>query len=207
VPFHVSAVDGTKPLPVTVICKSEEPAAALEGLIVVMVGAGLFTVKLTAAEVPPPGDGFSTVSFAAMPFAKSVAGIVACKLEDETKVVARAEPFHSMAEEEMKPEPATVTAVAASPAVAEDGVTEATVGVAFVAPDGGGVVEPPPPPPQPARDSSAHKINAMTADAERGMGVVLCLTLRFQFFWRREVELYQPLFTGQVLDFLRPMVL
>ena len=71
----------------------------------------------------------------------------------------------------MKPEPETVTGVAADPAVADEGVTDATDGVGLLLSSGGGVVvEPPPPPPQPVMDSRLHKINAITAHFERGMG-------------------------------------
>ena len=93
-PFHVTVVEDRKPLPLIVTGRSGEPAVAFAGLRLVMAGTGLFTVKLTAAEVPPPGDGFATVSFATPPFAKSDAGIVACRLVDEAKVVVSAVPFH-----------------------------------------------------------------------------------------------------------------
>ena len=93
-PFHVTIVEGTKPLPLTVTRRSAEPAVAFAGVILVIAGTGLFTVKLSAAEVPPPGVGLVTVSFALVPFTKSLAGIVACRLEEETNVVVSAPPFH-----------------------------------------------------------------------------------------------------------------
>jgi hypothetical protein len=92
--FHDTTVEGTNPLPLIVMGRSGEPAVALVGVMPVMAGNGLFTVKLTADDVPPPGVGFSTVSFAVVPFARSVVGIVACRLEEETNVVASAVPFH-----------------------------------------------------------------------------------------------------------------
>lgn len=151
-------------MPVMVICKSVEPIAAFGGLMLVMAGTGLFTVKLTADEDPPRGVGLVAVSLATTPFAKSVAGIAAWRLPAETKVVASAVPFHSIAEEETKPEPAMVTGVAMAPAVADEGVTEAIEGVGLLAPDGGGVaITEPPPPPQPVIVSKPHKRNATTA--------------------------------------------
>jgi len=64
-----------------------------------------------------------------------------------------------------------VIGVAASPTVAEDGVTDIINGVGLSLSLGGGVVElEPPPPPQPAMGSNTHKINAITARTGRGMG-------------------------------------
>jgi hypothetical protein len=58
----------------------------------------------------------------------------------------------------MNPVPATVTVVAAAPATAEEGETELTVGLGFVA-VGGGVVfdDPPPPPPHAVRKMPARR--------------------------------------------------
>ena len=64
------------------------------GLILLMTGNGLFTEKLTAADVPPPGDGFATVTAAIIPFARFIAGSVAFTLVDELYVVAIGAPFH-----------------------------------------------------------------------------------------------------------------
>ena len=93
-PFHVTTVEGTKPVPLMVTGRSGEPASAFAGVRLVIAGTGLFTVKLTAAEVPPPGVGFWTVSFAVVPSTRSVEGMDACRLVDETKVVVSALPFH-----------------------------------------------------------------------------------------------------------------
>lgn len=52
-------------VPVSVRVKAAPPAVAVVGLIKVSVGTGLFaalTVKLTEAEVPPPGAGLVTVT-------------------------------------------------------------------------------------------------------------------------------------------------
>jgi len=92
--FQFTTVEGTNPLPLIVMRRSGEPDVAFVGVMLVMAGTGLFTVKLTTAEVPPPGGGFSTVNLAVVPSAKSLAGIVACRLEEETNVVVSAVPFH-----------------------------------------------------------------------------------------------------------------
>jgi hypothetical protein len=81
----------------------------------------------------------------------------------------------------MKPEPARVTWVAAAPAAAEEGVTDAIEGVGLLLASGGGVVvEPPPPPPQPAIAIAAHKITANSAHVERGMGRPVPMSLLFR---------------------------
>jgi hypothetical protein len=51
-------------VPVTVSVNAEPPTVPLEGDIEVTVGAGLggvAIVKVNCADVPPPGDGFTTV--------------------------------------------------------------------------------------------------------------------------------------------------
>jgi len=50
-----------KPVPVTVIVKPESPTVLVSGEIELVVGTGLFTVKVWAFEVPPPGAGFVTM--------------------------------------------------------------------------------------------------------------------------------------------------
>src|SRR5262249_34366317 len=52
-PFHCTADEATKLLPVTVSVKGPVPTAALLGLRPVSVGTGLLTVKLVTLETPP----------------------------------------------------------------------------------------------------------------------------------------------------------
>jgi len=85
-------------------------------------------VNASALEVPPPGAGVETVTFAVPAVAMSAAAIAAWRLVPETKVVERALPFHWTVEEEMKFEPATVNVKAEPPAVAEVGLKEAAEG-------------------------------------------------------------------------------
>src|SRR6267378_2633803 len=56
-PFHLTVLPLTKPVPVTVSVKAGPLTSALLGARPVSVGAGLFTVNVWAAEVPPPGAG------------------------------------------------------------------------------------------------------------------------------------------------------
>jgi hypothetical protein len=61
-PLKLTVEFVTNPVPFTVRVKATPPAVVLDGERVVMVGKGLFTMKLTAFDVPPPGVGFVTVT-------------------------------------------------------------------------------------------------------------------------------------------------
>ena len=60
------------------------PAVAEVGLNVVVVGAGLFIVKVTPDDVPPPGVGLNTVTDGVPPTEIFAAGTVAVKEVAET---------------------------------------------------------------------------------------------------------------------------
>jgi len=134
---------------------SPEPATTLVGLILLIAGTGLFTKKSTAEDVPPPGDGFTTVNFATVPFARSLAGSVTPKVVAELYVVARAAPFHCAVEAGINPEPAIVADMSVEPAATEDGVTAAMAGTGFEVDAGfvGAVA----PPPQPLVNPTRHR--------------------------------------------------
>jgi hypothetical protein len=120
--------------PVTVSENAGPPAVALEGDIEVTVGAGFaatLIVKVSALDVPPPGAGVCTVTFAVPAVLKSDAGICAVSEVLDTKVVETWLPFHSIAEEEIKPLPDAVKVKAALPALAEFGLTPPRVGKGF----------------------------------------------------------------------------
>jgi hypothetical protein len=80
-------------------------------------------VKVFAREVPPPGVGLLTVTYAVPAVAISEAGIAAVAWVEETTVVVRSAPFHRTFEVETKPVPVTVRVKAGPPAVAEAGKT------------------------------------------------------------------------------------
>ena len=62
-PFQRTTEVLTKSWPVTSSVKSAgNPAGSADGLIDVSEGLGLFMVKVTAFEVPPPGAGLKTVT-------------------------------------------------------------------------------------------------------------------------------------------------
>jgi len=122
----------TKLEPFTVSVKVGPPAVALEGVREVSPGMGLSIVNVSAAEVPPPGAGFTTVTFAVPALAMSAEAMEAVSCILLTKVVVRAEPFHLSIELEMKLEPFTTSVHAAPPAVALEGVREVSCGAAFL---------------------------------------------------------------------------
>jgi len=104
----------TKPVPFTVNVKAAPPAGALVGAIDLSVGAGLFTVKICAFEVPPPGAGFETVTLTVPAVAMSAPGIVAviCVLVVDEGVIAEFAPKFNVAPF-TKPVPFTVNVKAA----------------------------------------------------------------------------------------------
>jgi hypothetical protein len=93
-PFQFTTDDGTKPAPAMSIVVAPDPAMTLAGLIDFTTGGGLSTVKLAAADTPPPGDGLETVTAAIEPFVKSAAGTVAAKAVAEVNVVFKAMPLN-----------------------------------------------------------------------------------------------------------------
>ncbi len=95
-------------MPLSVSVVDAAPTRTDDGLTLVRAGAGLFTAKLVALEVPPPGAGFVTVICAVPAVATSVAGIATCSCVELTNVVGRALPFHCTVEDEMKLDPVTV---------------------------------------------------------------------------------------------------
>src|SRR5438477_80722 len=102
-PFHLTVLPLTKPVPATVSVKAGPPTRALLGVRPVSVGAGLFTVNVCAAEVPPPGAGVTTVTCGVPAVARSEAGIAAVSWVALTSVVVRAAPLQRTLEPLTKP--------------------------------------------------------------------------------------------------------
>ena len=83
VPFHRTCELEVNPDPLSVRVNAVDPASTLEGDKDARDGAGLgagLSVKLSAAEVPPPGAGVSTVTLAVPAVPRSEAGTWACRL-------------------------------------------------------------------------------------------------------------------------------
>ena len=96
-PFHRTCEPETKPEPFTVRVNAGAPATILEGDSELSDGAGFgagLMVKLSAAEVPPPGADVLTVTLSVPVLLKSEAGIWACRFVPEPYVVVSATPFH-----------------------------------------------------------------------------------------------------------------
>lgn len=108
----------TKFVPLTVRVKAGPPAVALVGEIVAIDGRGLFTVNVAAADVPPPGAGFVTVTLNVPAVAISAAAIAAVNCVALTNVVVFAVPLKLTVEVDTKFVPFTVSVNAAPPAVA-----------------------------------------------------------------------------------------
>ncbi len=127
-PFHSTVEDDTKLFPVTVNVKAAPPAIADPGVNNVIVDTAVVIVNVRAAEVPPPGEGLSTVTLAVLTALMSAAVMAACKLVLETNVVDRVLPFHWTVDVGMKFVPVTVNVKLAPPAPADVGFMDATVG-------------------------------------------------------------------------------
>jgi hypothetical protein len=127
-PFHSTVEDDTKLVPVAANVKAVPPIIAEPGVNNVIEGTAVVIVNVRAAEVPPPGEGLSTVTLAVLAELMSAVVIAACKLVLETKVVERVLPFHWTVDVGMKFVPVTVNVKPAPPATAELGFKDATVG-------------------------------------------------------------------------------
>src|SRR6185436_20616867 len=138
-----------KPEPVIVSVMPAPPALALFWDSEAISGAGLLTLKVCAAELPPPGAGLVTVTVAPPVAPRSLAGTLAVRLVLLTKVVVSAAPFQLTTLPLTKFDPVTVRVNAAPPMIPAEGEIELTLGPGLVA------FPPPPPldpaPPQPTR--------------------------------------------------------
>ena len=85
------------------------------------------TKNVKAGDVPPPGAGFVTVTFALPATATSLAGIAAEIFVALTKVVGSALPLRFTTDFASKPVPFTVRVKPAPPAVALAGESEVIV--------------------------------------------------------------------------------
>src|SRR5512146_1976334 len=79
-PFQCTTESAMKPLPLTVNVKAAPPAVRAVGLMLEITGTGgSLIVKVRALEVPPPGAGLNTATWAIPAAAMSAAGIAAVK--------------------------------------------------------------------------------------------------------------------------------
>lgn len=143
-PFQFTTDPATKFVPVTVTATSAEPARAVLGLIVDIVGNGLLIVNVALDEVPPPGAGFVTETVAVPALSKTEACTLIVSVVVFTKVVVTALPFQFTTELETYPVPVTVIVNAESPTVAELGEIEVIVGAGLLIVNVNGDDVPPP---------------------------------------------------------------
>src|SRR5437773_1445864 len=88
----------TKLVPLTVITSAPFPAMLFGGESVLIDGAALLTVKVTALELPPPGAGLKTVITGVPATATSVAVIRALDWEEWITVVLWSLPWKRTSE-------------------------------------------------------------------------------------------------------------
>jgi hypothetical protein len=121
----------TNPVPFTVKVNPAEPALTVLGVIEVATGCGLFTVNVTALDVPPPGAGFVTVTAGVPAVATSPAKIAAVTCVALTNVVTRAVPPKFTTDVFRKLVPFTVNVNAPEPAITFVGASVVMVGTGF----------------------------------------------------------------------------
>jgi len=119
-------------VPFTVNVNAAPPAFALAGESVVIVGVGLLTVKLAAADVPPPGAGLVTATGNVPPVAISAAVMAAVNWVALINVVVVAVPLNFTLAPLTNPVPFTVNVNAALPAVALAGASPVIVGAGLL---------------------------------------------------------------------------
>jgi len=101
-------------------------------------------VRVTGAEVPPPGVGVRMVTEAVPGEVMSAPVIAACRLVLETNVVVRGLPFHFTTDVETKFEPVSVSVKAGEPATNALGAIDASAGAGLSMVKVSGLDVPPP---------------------------------------------------------------
>src|SRR5882724_6152999 len=131
-PFQRTAEVETNPVPLTVRVKAGPPAVTADGLSPVIVGTGLFAVKICAFDVPPPGAALKTVTDGVPAAAMSAAGIVAVSWPAERNVVVRFAPFQRTTEVGTNPVPFNVSVNAVPPADDDAGFNPVVAGAGLL---------------------------------------------------------------------------
>ena len=127
-PFQRITERLTNLVPLTVKMMAVFPAVVEVGLRLVRVGRGLLIVKVSADVSPPPGVGFTTVTFALPAVAIFAASMLAVSWVTLFRVVVRAIPFQWIATFGTKLAPLTVRVNTEPPAVAEEGIRVVKLG-------------------------------------------------------------------------------
>jgi hypothetical protein len=130
-PLKVTNELEIKFVPFTVSVNAPEPAAAFAGEILLSVGTGFaaaVTVNVAAADVPPPGARFVTVTEGVPAVATSIGRIVAVSCVEFTNVVTATSPLNVTRDPFTKFVPFTVNVNDAEPAAIVFGDNELIVG-------------------------------------------------------------------------------
>src|SRR5688572_25441666 len=131
-PFQRTTELDTKFVPLTVKVKADEPTTALSGLMLVVVGTRLLTVRVWPCARPPPGVGLKTVAVYVPAAVISEARIAAVTCVEFTKVVVRSLPSQRTTELDTKFVPFTVSVKPASPAFLVVGAIDVVVGTGLL---------------------------------------------------------------------------
>src|SRR5215510_12195498 len=99
--------------------------------LIASAGGG-FTEKISADDVPPPGDGVKTVTCVVPRLARSLAGMSARNWLALTYVVGRLLPFHRTIDAVANREPDTVSEKPAPPTMAAAGDNDAMSGAGLI---------------------------------------------------------------------------
>jgi hypothetical protein len=113
-----------------------------EGVTELRVGARMVKVRLV--EVPPPGGGVRTSTFAVPVAPRRDVATVACSCVALTNDVGMADPFHRTTEAFTKFDPFTFMVKAGDPANAEEGLRDVRVGAGLSMVNVNAGVSPPP---------------------------------------------------------------
>ena len=129
--FTVAPV--TKPVPIRVSVNAAPLTVAVVGAIEVSVGPETaLIVNDRVPDVPPPGAGLVTVTFAVPAVAISAAVMAAANCVALTNVVVLVAPLNFTSDVDTKPVPFTVRVKEAPPAVALVGEREVAVGAGLL---------------------------------------------------------------------------
>ena len=117
------------PNPFTSVTVTVAPGATLNALTVRTAGGSIENVR--APDVPPPGAGVKTATFAVPTATRSLAGIDAWIVVVFTTVVGRSLPFHRTTEKPSNPLPVRVSVNDVMPARPFVGDIAVTTGCGF----------------------------------------------------------------------------
>src|SRR6185503_5029562 len=142
-PFHWTVAPTAKFDPLTVSVNAAPAAVAVLGDVLVMRGGASRTRNATAAELPPPGAGCTTVIMGELELTTSLAGIAAWSFVALTNVVVRELPFQRTTACGVNRLPTTVN-VKPLPVNVDSGASAPITGTGYSTENVSGAERPPP---------------------------------------------------------------